>query len=61
MGLEPEGAADKGGRILTVGAGHAGGTAAALLRQHGWTGPIVLPVSPDRLADISLSMTEVAA
>ena len=29
-------------RIIIVGAGHAGGTAAALLRQHGHTGPILL-------------------
>ena len=29
-------------RIVIVGAGHAGGTAAALLRQHGHTGPIEL-------------------
>ena len=29
-------------RIVVVGAGHAGGTAAALLRQHGHTGPLVL-------------------
>ena len=29
-------------RIVIVGAGHAGGTAAALLRQHGHTGPILL-------------------
>ncbi len=29
-------------RIVIVGAGHAGGTAAALLRQHGHTGPITL-------------------
>ena len=29
-------------RIVIVGAGHAGGTAAALLRQHGHTGPIDL-------------------
>ncbi len=38
------------GRILIVGAGHAGGTAAALLRQQGWTGPVALvgeePVAP---------------
>ncbi|HEY5412005.1 MAG TPA: FAD-dependent oxidoreductase [Caulobacteraceae bacterium] len=37
-------------RIVIVGAGHAGGTAAALLRQHGHTGPILLigeePVVP---------------
>ncbi len=29
-------------RIVIVGAGHAGGTAAALLRQYGHTGEIVL-------------------
>ena len=37
-------------RIVIVGAGHAGGTVAALLRQHGHTGPIELigeePVVP---------------
>ena len=36
--------------IVIVGAGHAGGTAAALLRQHGWQGSITLvgdePVAP---------------
>ena len=30
------------GRIVIIGAGHAGGTAAALLHQHGWTGSIML-------------------
>ena len=30
------------GRVVIVGAGHAGGTAAAFLRQFGWTGEIVL-------------------
>ena len=34
--------ADKDGRIVIVGAGHGGGTAAATLRQFGWTGPITL-------------------
>lgn len=29
-------------RIVIVGAGHAGGTVAALLRQWGWTGPITM-------------------
>lgn len=29
-------------KVLIIGAGHAGGTAAALLRQHGHEGPIVL-------------------
>ena len=42
--------AAQGGRIVIVGAGHAGGTAAALLRQQGWTGPITLlgdePIAP---------------
>ena len=41
---------DKDARILIVGAGHAGGTAAALLRQQGWSGPIALvgeePIAP---------------
>lgn len=30
------------GRVVIVGAGHAGGTAATLLRQYGWTGAITL-------------------
>jgi 3-phenylpropionate/trans-cinnamate dioxygenase ferredoxin reductase subunit len=29
-------------RVVIVGAGHAGGTAAALLRQYGHEGPITL-------------------
>jgi len=37
-------------RIVIVGAGHAGGSAAALLRQYGWKGPITLvgeePIAP---------------
>ncbi len=37
-------------KVLIIGAGHAGGTAAALLRQYGHEGPIVLageePVAP---------------
>jgi 3-phenylpropionate/trans-cinnamate dioxygenase ferredoxin reductase component len=41
---------DLDGHIVILGAGHAGGTAAALLRQYGWTGPIVLvgeePIAP---------------
>src|SRR5690348_13606816 len=36
--------------VVIVGAGHAGGSAAALLRQYGWQGPITLigaePVPP---------------
>ena len=34
--------ADDTGRVLIVGAGQAGATAAAILRQYGWTGPITL-------------------
>ncbi|HEX4172580.1 MAG TPA: FAD-dependent oxidoreductase [Acetobacteraceae bacterium] len=30
------------GQVVIVGAGHAGGSAAALLRQYGWQGPIIL-------------------
>lgn len=30
------------GQVVIVGAGHAGGTVAALLRQYGWTGSITL-------------------
>jgi 3-phenylpropionate/trans-cinnamate dioxygenase ferredoxin reductase component len=37
-------------RVVIVGAGHAGGSVAALLRQYGWQGPITLigaePVPP---------------
>jgi 3-phenylpropionate/trans-cinnamate dioxygenase ferredoxin reductase subunit len=39
-----------GARAVIVGAGHAGGVAAALLRQYGWEGPITLvgeePIPP---------------
>jgi 3-phenylpropionate/trans-cinnamate dioxygenase ferredoxin reductase component len=42
--------AELDGRILILGAGHAGGACAALLRQQGWTGPITLvgdePIPP---------------
>ncbi len=42
--------ADLACRIVILGAGHAGGTAAALLRQLGWAGPITLvgdePIAP---------------
>lgn len=34
--------ADTTARIVIVGAGHAGGSAAAFLRQFGWKGPITL-------------------
>src|SRR5271166_41326 len=41
---------DTSARVVIVGAGHAGGSAAALLRQFGWQGPITLigaePVVP---------------
>lgn len=30
------------GSVVIIGAGHAGGSAAAFLRQFGWTGPILL-------------------
>lgn len=39
-----------GGHVVIVGAGHAGGTAAALLRQYGFEGPITMvgdePIPP---------------
>ena len=34
--------ADPNARVVIIGAGHAGGSAAAFLRQYGHTGPIVL-------------------
>src|SRR6476646_426130 len=41
---------DVSARVVIVGAGHAGGSAAAILRQYGWKGPITLigaePVPP---------------
>ena len=41
---------DTSARVVIVGAGHAGGSAAALLRQYGWQGPVTLigaePVPP---------------
>ncbi len=33
---------DTSGRVVIVGAGHAGGSVAAFLRQYGWRGPITL-------------------
>ena len=33
--------------VVILGAGHAGGTAAALLRQYGFEGPITLVGAPD--------------
>ena len=41
---------DTSARAVIVGAGHAGGSVAALLRQYGWQGPVTLigaePVPP---------------
>lgn len=41
---------DPQARVVIVGAGHAGGTAAALLRQYGYAGPVTLlgeePIAP---------------
>ena len=41
---------DSSTHVVIVGAGHAGGSVAALLRQYGWRGPITLigaePVPP---------------
>src|SRR6185437_12165747 len=41
---------DLSGHVVIVGAGHAGGSAAALLRQYGWKGPVTLigaePIAP---------------
>jgi 3-phenylpropionate/trans-cinnamate dioxygenase ferredoxin reductase subunit len=41
---------DAAHRVVIIGAGHAGGTAAAVLRQYGFEGPIVLvgeePIAP---------------
>ena len=41
---------DASTKVVIVGAGHAGGTAAALLRQYGFEGPITLlgdePIAP---------------
>ena len=46
-------------RVVIVGAGHAGGSAAALLRQHGWQGPITLigaePIAPYQRPPLSKS------
>jgi 3-phenylpropionate/trans-cinnamate dioxygenase ferredoxin reductase subunit len=42
--------AELDGKVVIVGAGHAGGSAAAFLRQFGWTGPILVlgeePIPP---------------
>src|SRR3954465_5432561 len=42
MALSEVGTGDLNPRVVIVGAGHAGGSAAAFLRQYGHTGPIVL-------------------
>ncbi|MBI1404636.1 MAG: ferredoxin reductase [Caulobacter sp.] len=41
-GLANPGAPDLNARVVIIGAGHAGGSAAAFLRQYGHTGPIIL-------------------
>lgn len=40
--MSEAGTGDLNARVVIVGAGHAGGSAAAFLRQYGHTGPIVL-------------------
>src|SRR5690349_7272849 len=40
--LSEAGTGDQNSRVVIVGAGHAGGSAAAFLRQYGHVGPIVL-------------------
>jgi 3-phenylpropionate/trans-cinnamate dioxygenase ferredoxin reductase subunit len=42
VALSEAGTGDLSARVVIVGAGHAGGSAAAFLRQYGHTGPIVL-------------------
>lgn len=42
MALSEAGSGDLNSRVVIVGAGHAGGSAAAFLRQYGHVGPIVL-------------------
>src|SRR3954469_7667268 len=42
MALSEAGTGDLNSRVVIVGAGHAGGWAAAFLRQYGHAGPIVL-------------------
>jgi 3-phenylpropionate/trans-cinnamate dioxygenase ferredoxin reductase subunit len=42
LALSEAGTGDLNARVVIVGAGHAGGSAAAFLRQYGHTGPIVL-------------------
>jgi len=55
--LTDTGQTDLTGRIVIVGAGHAGGSAAAFLRQYGWTGPITLlgeePIAPYKRPPLS--------
>jgi NADPH-dependent 2,4-dienoyl-CoA reductase/sulfur reductase-like enzyme len=49
-------------RIVIVGAGHAGGTAAALLRQYGFEGPITMvgeePIPPYQRPPLSQTWTD---
>ncbi|MBC7668348.1 MAG: FAD-dependent oxidoreductase, partial [Gemmatimonadaceae bacterium] len=40
--MSEAGTGDLNSRVVIVGAGHAGGSAAAFLRQYGHVGPIVL-------------------
>jgi 3-phenylpropionate/trans-cinnamate dioxygenase ferredoxin reductase subunit len=42
LALSEAGTGDLNARVVIVGAGHAGGSAAAFLRQYGHTGPIIL-------------------
>jgi 3-phenylpropionate/trans-cinnamate dioxygenase ferredoxin reductase subunit len=52
-------------RIVIVGAGHAGGSAAALLRQYSWIGPITLigeePIAPYQRPPLSKAWLNGAA
>jgi 3-phenylpropionate/trans-cinnamate dioxygenase ferredoxin reductase subunit len=56
---------ERTGHVVIVGAGHAGGSAAALLRQYGWQGPITLvgaePVPPYQRPPLSKAWLKGAA
>ena len=47
-------------KVLIIGAGHAGGTAAALLRQYGHEGPITLIGEEPAALDAWFSATKTA-